>query len=299
MKSKGEFKCLGGDYEKIFKKAITETLINFEDIHTNSHYMAVIAKKIKNYTNSKICIIPFCTTVEAEALGGIINLGNEKAGPRVEKYIFNSIEDLKNVNKINFERNRIKEVLNCIEELSYEGEIVALNVEGPFTIITSLIDSTIFYRCLKKDKKTAEKVLKTIEDSIVRYIEEGIKRGARIISYADPVGSIDILGPKTYEEVSGKISYNILKRTEKSMINSIFHLCGSTSFAFEKLDLCKSVPIEFSEELTYGEAICKVLDRRKDVKIIGNGCIKRSGTIMKKPIVWSINLKQCKSKEGK
>ena len=227
---------------------------------------------------------------EAEALGGIIKLGDEKVGPRVGKYVFNDIKDLNNLQKISFKSKRIKEVLDCIGELDSVGEIVALNVEGPFTIISSLIDPMIFYRGLRKNKNVAEGFLKVIEDSIVEYIEEGIKRGAKIISYGDPVGSIDIVGPKVYEEVSGKITYNILKRTEKSMINSIIHLCGKTSTAFERIGLCKSVPIEFDEELTYGEAICRVIDTRKDVKIIGHACIKKSRVLIKKPIVWSINL---------
>jgi len=61
--------------------------------------------------------------------------------------------------------------------------------------------------------------------------------------------------------------------------------------AFETLGLCESIPIEFDEEMTYGEAICWVIENRKDVKIIGNACIKRSRILMKKPIVWNINLK--------
>ena len=287
---KFEFKCQGDDFEQIPKEVIEKTGISFPDVHTNSHCMAVLAKEIKNNTNNKICIIPFCTTVETEALGGIIKLGDEKVGPRVGKYVFNDIKDLNNLQKISFKSKRIKEVLDCIGELDSVGEIVALNVEGPFTIISSLIDPMIFYRGLRKNKNVAEGFLKVIEDSIVEYIEEGIKRGAKIISYGDPVGSIDIVGPKVYEEVSGKITYNILKRTEKSMINSIIHLCGKTSTAFERIGLCKSVPIEFDEEFTYGEAICRVIDTRKDVKIIGHACIKKSRVLIKKPIVWSINL---------
>lgn len=298
MKVKVEFKCQGDDFEQIPKEVIQKAGVSFPDAHTKSHCMAVLAKEIKNYTNNKICIIPFCTTVEAEALGGIIKLGNEKVGPRVEEYIFKSIEDLNNIEKIDLEGKRIKEVLDCTKELACEGEIVALNVEGPFTIISALIDPMIFYRCLRKDKKVAEGFLKVIEDSIVEYIEEGIKRGAKIISYGDPVGSIDIVGPKVYEEVSGKITYNILKRTEKSMVNSIIHLCGRTSTAFEKLGLSEATPIKFDEELTYGEAICRVLDNKKDVKIIGHSCIKRSRVLMKKPIVWSINLLQNLLYEG-
>lgn len=291
MEVKASFMCLGEDFEQLLEEVIQKTSLGFPDSHTKSHSMAVLAKEIKNSTNSEICIVPFCTTVEAEALGGVIELGNERLGPRVKKYIFKSIEDLDNLSKIDLERKRIKEVLDCIKELSLENEIVALNVEGPFTIIASLIDPIVFYKCVKKDISILEKSFKIVEDSIVEYIEAGIKRGVKIISYADPLGSMDIVGPKLYEEVSGKITCNILKRIEKSRANSIIHLCGKTSMALEKLRLCESTPIKFSKGLTYGQALCKVIDNRKDVKIIGHGCIKRSGVLMEEPIVWSIKLK--------
>jgi uroporphyrinogen-III decarboxylase len=291
MQMKSEFKCQSDDFEQISSEVIQKSGVRFPEMHTNSHCMALLAKEIKNNTNNKICIIPFCTTVEAEALGGIIKLGDEKVGPRVKEYVFKSIEDLNKIEKINLKSERIKQVLDCTKELSGQGEIVSLNVEGPFTIISSLIDPMIFYRCLRKDKKAAQGFLKIIEDSIVEYIEEGVKSGAKIISYGDPVGSIDIVGPKVYENVSGKITYNILKRIQNNMLNSIVHLCGRTSTAFERLGLSESSPIEFDDEMTYGEAICRVIDNRKDVKIIGNACIKRSRVLMKKPIVWSISLK--------
>jgi len=291
MKMMVNFKCQSDDFEQIPREVIQKSGVKFPQMHTNSHCMALLAKEIKSNTNNKICIIPFCTTVEAEALGGIIKLGDEKVGPRIAEYAFKSIEDINKIDKINLKSKRIKQVLDCTKEFACQGEIVSLNVEGPFTIISSLIDPVIFYRCLRKDKKALQKFLKVVEDSIVEYIEEGIKMGAKIISYGDPVGSIDIVGPKVYEQVSGKITYDILRTVQNKMANSIIHLCGRTSMAFETLGLCESIPIEFDEEMTYGEAICWVIENRKDVKIIGNACIKRTRILMKKPIVWNINLK--------
>lgn len=86
---------------------------------------------------------------------------------------------------------------------------------GSFTIITSLVDSRIFYKAMRKNKEMVYDFLKIIEDNIIKYMEEGIARGAKIISYADPVGAKDIVGPKVYKDFSGKSSYNILKKIWK------------------------------------------------------------------------------------
>jgi uroporphyrinogen-III decarboxylase len=286
------FKCQGDNLEEIPAEISQKIGVTFPEAHTSSKHMALLAREFKNFTNNTVCIVPFCSTVEAEALGGIIKLGNEKAGPRVESYVFNSIEELNDVKKIDLSSKRIKEVLDCIKMLSSEGEVVSLNAEGPFTIISALIDPMIFYKGIRKNKDTIDSFLKVIEDSIVDYITEGVRRGAKIISYGDPVGAMDIVGPKVYEQVSAKSTYNILKRLEKELKGkAIIHLCGKTSTAFDKLGLSEASKIEFDDEISYGQAICKVIDEMKDVSMIGHSCIKRTRLVMKKPVVWEIKLK--------
>jgi uroporphyrinogen-III decarboxylase len=292
MENSINFKCQGDNLEEIPAQVSEKIGVTFPEAHTSSKYMALLSKEFKDFTNNSVCIVPFCSTVEAEALGGKIKLGNEKAGPRVESYIFNSIEELAYAKKIDFTNKRIKEVLNCVEDLSNQGEVVCLNVEGPFTIISSLIDPMILYKGIRKNKDIIDNFLVVIEDSIVEYVLEGVKMGAKIISYGDPVGAMDIVGPKVYEHVSAKTTYSILKRLDKELKGkAVMHLCGKTSTAFEKLGLCESIKIEYNDEITYGQAICRVIEDMKDVSIVGHSCIKRTRLMMKKPVVWNIKLK--------
>ncbi|MBZ9686184.1 methylcobamide--CoM methyltransferase [Clostridium estertheticum] len=285
-----KFKCEGDNLEVIPDNIVNNTGITFPKAHTENSLMCYLAKELKNYKKDSICRVPFCVTVEAEALGGNIKLGDMKNGPRVESYAFTTIEELGNIKNINFQKGRINEVLEAVEKLTNEGECVALTVEGPFTILSSIIDPMIFYKGIRKNKEKIDEFLMVLEDNIVSYIIEGIKRGAKIISYGDPVGSLDIVGPKVYEQYSGRISHNILKRVEPYLENAVVHLCGKTSTAFEKYGLSVSKAIEFEGELTYGEAINKILQDRKNVKFIGNACIKRTPFIMKNSVAWEIKL---------
>lgn len=290
MQSKVTFKCVGDNFETIPESIAEEKGISFPAAHTNREDISVLAKELKNHRKDTICRVPFCTTVEAEALGANIKLGDEKVGPRVQRYIYNSVEELENIQEINLSKGRIQEVLNAVEILKNQGEIVCLNVEGPFTIISSLIDPMIFYRGIRKNREIVNKFIKVIEDSIVKYILEGIKRGADIISFADPVGAMDIVGPKTYKELSGKANLNILKRVQPYLKNTLIHLCGKTSTAFEEIGFCESVPKEFDKNLTYGEAVLQLLEKDNDVKIIGHWCIKRTPIKKREPVIYSIKL---------
>jgi uroporphyrinogen-III decarboxylase len=291
MENKVEFKCEGENLEQIPESIVEKTGITFPEAHENKYQMAMLAREIRAYRKDTAARIPFCVTVEAEALGGDIQLGDAKIGPRVRGYRFESVEEMQYMSEMDLESGRIKEVLDCVELLCSQGEVVALNVEGPFTIISSLIDPMNFYKGIRKNKAAVTKIISVVEDSIVKYIIEGLKRGARIISYGDPVGAMDIVGPKMYEEVSGKSSYNILKRVEQHLEAAVVHICGKTSTAFVKLGLAVTIPVEFTEDMKYGEAINTALKERTDIKFIGHRCIKKSPLMLGNKVLWSIKLK--------
>lgn len=81
-----------------------------------------------------------------------------------------------------------------------------------------------FYKEIRKNKEWTDRLMGAIEDNIVNYMLEGLGRGAKILSYEDPVGSMDIVGPKVYREISGKTTYNILKRIEGQLDGALVHL---------------------------------------------------------------------------
>lgn len=291
MENKVDFKCEGENLEQIPETIMQKTGISFPEAHKDKKQMATLARELRKYKNDTLVRIPFCVTVEAEALGGDIQLGDEKAGPRVRGYRYQNVEEMQLMVEMDLQSGRIKEVLDCVEVLKNQDEVVALSVEGPFTIISSLIDPMNFYKGMRKNKDAVAHIIKVTENSVVNYIIEGLKRGAKIISYGDPVGAMDIVGPKVYEEFSGMSSYNILKRVEQHLDGAVVHLCGKTSVAFAKLGLAEAVPVEFQEDIKYGEAINFVLKERKDIKFIGHRCIKKSPFMLGNKILWGIKLK--------
>ena len=70
--------------------------------------MAALSKALKRHDGASFCELPFCHTVEAEAMGGIINYGNEKTGPRAKEYICTSPEELLELPAMNLQEGRIR-----------------------------------------------------------------------------------------------------------------------------------------------------------------------------------------------
>lgn len=284
-----DFKCDQIDNENIPLEIIQGSNLSFPNLHKNANDIAYISKSLKDYRKDSICKLPFCTTVEAEAFGANINLGDEKNCPRSRDYAFSSLEELSKLDNIDFDNGRIKEVLESISILSSKNEIVTLNVCGPMTIISLLVDLKYFYKGVRKNLECIDKLMNIIEDNIVNYIVKGYEKGAKIISYSDPVGDINIVGPKVYEEVVSKTTINILERASACIGEGLIHICGKTSSALFNLKKCKFTKVEYESCLTYGEAICNIIESKK-VKIIGNNCMKRTQYNLKNSQIFIIDI---------
>lgn len=285
-----DFICTGDDLEQIPEEVVKKTGLSLPGAHSDKHGMATLAGELRKHRGDVIARVPFCVTVEAEAYGAHIKLGDAVNGPRVESYPFLSIEEMSGLQGIQLNQGRIKEVLGAVEILAEAGEKVALNVEGPFTILSSLIDPLNFYKGLRKDPQQIKKIIAIIEEGIIRYSLEGVKKGASIISYGDPVGAIGIIGPKVYRDYSGPSSWRIIQGIKEASGKVLIHLCGKTSTALEKIELASSYPIEIDGGATYGQALLGQLDKATGPLVIGHRCIKGSLNKMVNPILWGIEL---------
>ena len=266
------FKCVGQEVEIIPDSILEGLNISYEESNKNAHEMAILAKALKEYKNEKYCKLPLCHTVEAEAFGSTV-IFDQKVGNRIEKYKINDINLFEDISEIDLKKGRIAEVLRAINILKKNEENVILNITGPFSVATSVMDSQLFYRAVRKDREKINRLLEIIENSIVKLILEGVKQGVDFISFADPVGTMDIVGPKIYKDISGQSTYNILKRVESRLGRTIIHICGKTSTSLEAVGLIEIERIK-AEGQDYLDIIKKIKGEQKDIKFIGHWCLK-------------------------
>ena len=226
---------------------VTEGLgLTFPDAYLHADTMAKLSKALKDHDGAGFCELPFCHTVEAEALGGIINYGNDKTGPRAKEYIYTDVEELLNLPEIDFTRGRIHEVLLACKELREKGEHVVLEVSGPFTILNVLIDARYVFKGMRKKLEVMKQVFWKLGNEVLKFMEEAKKYGVELISYADSSGGVNILGPKMAEQVVEDFTYEFLKKVEtitddKTMIllcpKTTFSLLGTEKAKFRDVEL--------------------------------------------------------------
>lgn len=283
-----EYKCTyDHSEERFYRIAMLQGLL-FPDVYKKKEEMKKMANLLHENTSSFFYALPFDHVVESEAMGAKIQYGDERFGPRAGQLRYRSLEELEGMESINLNHGRIKVVLDACEELVKEKKEVLLEISGPFTILNSLIDLTLVLKGMRKQPEKMAVILKKIENELLRYVEEAIKRGVSYISYADPVASVSVIGPKMMEEYVELFTYSFLKEVEQKLENQcLVLLCPKTSYALVGTGKAVFIEHDLEKEMSYGEA-CK--SKKGIVHFSGQICSKKSNHKLKNRVFKEIVL---------
>ena len=196
-----DFRCTYANSAGINEEVTRKLNLTFPEAYLHWDTMAAISLALKETDGASFCELPFCHTVEAEAMGGIVNFGNEKIGPRAKEYICTKPEELLDLKEMDFSQGRLHEVLLACQHLRQKGENVVLEIAGPFTILNVLIDIRYVFKAMRKQPELMKQVFWKIGDQLLRFIKEAQKYGVNMISYADSSGAVSIIGPAMAEQV--------------------------------------------------------------------------------------------------
>ncbi|CAH2214200.1 uroporphyrinogen decarboxylase family protein [Tepidibacter aestuarii] len=283
-----DFKCTYNNSIGINKEVTRKVDLQFPEAYKNSNSMALISKELKKHDKTTFCELPFCHTVEGEAMGGSINFGDENIGPRAKDYICTTAQEILDLPEIDYSKGRISEVLKACKYLRDQGENVLLYISGPFTIMNVLIDPRHVFKTFRKNPDIMKDIFDKFQNEILRFVEEAQKSGVNMISYADSSGGLNILGPKFSEQVVEMFTYPLLKRMEE-LINdeTIVLLCPKTTFALLGTDKAEWKDISLEGPTKYSEACMKVIGQ---TKFVGQTCIKNKEFQLKNGIIKTIDL---------
>lgn len=284
-----DFNCTF-QYSVGINENVTKKLdLKFPDAYMKRETMAEIALAIKEYDEAKFCELPFCHTVEAESIGGLVNYGDEKAGPRAKEYICTKPEEILELKEIDFSTGRIYEVLEACRILVEKGENVVLDVAGPFTVMNVLIDPVHIFKAMRKKPELIKEVFWRLGNDALKYIEEALKRGVNMISYADSSGGVNILGPKMAEQVVEDFTYEYLKKMQDLVQDkALVLLCPKTTFALLGTEKAEFTDVELPSSMRYSDACAFLVGKET---FAGQMCIKNIKYELKSGIFKAVRLK--------
>lgn len=240
--------CPGGMMNMITNELMHISNVMWPTAHKNAEQMAKLARSSYEQGCFENFGVPFCMTVEAEALGSIIDMGTEFYEPHVIKYGINTVSDWEKLNKLDFNIGRTKVILDAINILKNETTNVPIigNLTGPISVATSLLDPNVFFKELRKNKENCHKFLKYISEQIMQFGIKQIEAGADVITISDPSATGEILGPVNFREyVVPYLNYIINGIRKKCGVGIIVHICGRMKLVYKELINIESNALSF------------------------------------------------------
>lgn len=255
---------------------VTEGLgLEFPDAYLHRDTMAKLALVIKEHDGANFALLPFCRTVEMEAVGGNVNFGNANTGPRSAEPICKTSEDFMALPDIDFSSGRIREVLEACRMLSDAGEHVCLEIVGPWTQMQALMESRKVVKMQRKQPDATLQIMNKIGGQLLRYVDEARSCGVEVITYSDSAGSLEILSPKLMEWSTREFTHPFMKElVERIDDTMVLQLCPKFAYALIDTGLADVKIHDLGERVDFLEAI---LQLRGQLKIVGQTCIKNVG----------------------
>lgn len=267
------FKCSHSNSVGICKEVTEMSGLKFPDAYKHSDTMKVLAKTIKKHDGAGFVLLPFCRTVEIEAMGAPIKYGDTETGPRASDPICSNISEIMELNEIDFTSGRISEVLKACKELKTEGETVAIEITGPFTILCSLMDARKLFKALRKEREETLKAFKWVGMELLKYIDLAKDAGVDLIIYSDSAGAPEILGPKVTTEIINDFYHQFFADVKEHLgEKGIMLICPKLTNALIDTGYAEYKFHEFGRAVDFLEAMLEMRDR--GVNLAGQVCIK-------------------------
>ena len=221
--------CPGGMMNSAIVEVMKKHGHTLPEGHSDAHIMSELAQDVQDDTGFENFGIPFCMTVEAEALGSGINFGSLECEPKIAKEIYPSVKAVayKEPEAI-VKSARANTVFQAIHEISRRQPEVPVigSITGPLSTAASVVDPMTFLKELRKAKDEAHRFVDYVTDELIAYARHMADNGAQVISIADPTATGEILGPKMFGDYAVPYINKLVDAVHELNLPVIVHICG-------------------------------------------------------------------------
>lgn len=274
----GKWSCQGQD-----GRILPDEVIGLgESVMTNLSLLEHAVDIMRRKDRTDVKFLPIMQNIEAVSLGAHPQcISNVYA---IKDYKFHSLDDIQIASGDLRKKPQIQTLLAFIDK--HKGERMVLDVEGPFSVLSGLINPTVLFLAGRKQKERLHELLHIVADEMADYVIEAVSRGVQVISLAEPEGAIDLVGKKFYQEFSGATFRYFMKKIEPALKTAVVQICGKTSYALEQTGMVLTKRYRV-EEKDYMDILFDLAEDKR-TKFVGHACINRKRLGV--PIVTKIEL---------
>ncbi|MEW5920882.1 MAG: MtaA/CmuA family methyltransferase [Bacillota bacterium] len=212
-----------------------ELQVFWPEAHQRAGDMARLAAAAYTIAGFDAVRVPFCQTIEAEALGCVIKYAGREGIPSVNVHPYKLEDTVKPLPENYLESGRIPELLEAVKILKQEvgDQVIAMGgIIGPYSIAASLIGITTILKASFKKPDQVKPYLDLAEQAGTALGKALIEAGADIICIEDMMASMDMISPAIYRELVFPWEK---RQIEALSVPSILHICGKTNPIIEDM----------------------------------------------------------------
>ena len=224
---KNIYKCSHG-IDSTLPKVVEKYNFDFNMANKSGLKMGELAEKIYDEYKLRTATLPFGHTIEAQAFGSKVEFDYVN-GNRV-------VEFPEHISTPNFKDENMQIVFEAIEYLKDRDVPVTVNVSGPVSLATSILPTDEIYRGMAKNTEDMEKLFSIIEEFLSEYVSRIMELDIDILSYADPAGTMDIIGKRLYERIAAPSFLRVLEKVGSNDI-TLIHICPKSSSSLLAMDM--------------------------------------------------------------
>lgn len=262
--------CPGGMMNMITSELMDTTHAPWPAAHSDPRLMAELAEASVTAQCFENYGLPFCMTVEVEAMGAQVDMGTHDREPHVTGYAIDSVKQWREVAPLNAEKGRAATVLEAIRLLKKKDANIPIvgNLTGPISVATSLMEPSTFYKELRKNRDDAKAFVSFIAGQLLHFGLLQMEAGADVITISDPSASGEILGPVLFAEyvvpALAEICTGLKARFPEAGV--IVHICGQMRPVFDAMAQVPAEAVSFDAVVNLSTAKEKLQGKR----IMGN-----------------------------
>lgn len=222
--------CPGGMMSAAVVEAMEHCGHAWPQAHVDVEGMAGLALAMYDLGALENLAVPFCMTIEAEALGAQITLGDRTTQPRVEREPHQSAQELLGQTMCPIATSqRAQVMLAAIEQLVAERPDAPVigNLVGPVSLATSLVVPDLFLKQMFRQPQATQEALERLTDLLLEFGAEQLARGAVVIAIADPTATGEILGPRLFANQAVPVLARLTQGLQQLGARVIVHICGN------------------------------------------------------------------------
>ena len=240
--------CTGGSMSAVPAAVVEASGFSLPEAHLDPEAMAGLALAAARIGGFESVGVPLCVTVEAEALGATVDLGDAHTEARLVREPFASATEVRlpPLQEALRSRRAVASVEAARLLRTTAGDLpVFANLVGPVSLAASLVEPTAFLRELRTRPQEAQSVIDAATDFLIAWGTQLVEAGSDAVVIHEDTTTPSLVGPRIFATFIHPALKRIVEALQARGAKVLLHMCGTlgrTAQTLESLGIDGFIP---------------------------------------------------------